>query len=298
MLEIGDLYPSRVGEEERIIERPDPVVWGGGDPVGEHALSREQVEAFDRDGFIVLEGYMEDWVEPLRDELARMTRELKGRPEVVSEPDSDVVRSIFSVERFSGLMDSFARHPKMLDIARQLMGGDVYVHQSRINIKPPVDGRSFPWHSDFETWHVEDGLPRMRVVTGWIMLTENTPYNGPLFVIPGSHRRYVSCAGITPEDHHLESLKKQRFGSPSRKAIEELARDGGIAGVFGGPGTVVFHECNIMHGSPDNISAWARSNLFFVYNSVHNTPLKPFGCARPRPAHLANRDFTPLTPSA
>jgi ectoine hydroxylase len=50
-----------------------------------------------------------------------------------------------------------------------------------------------------------------------------------------------------------------------------------------------------MHGSADNISPAARTNLFFVYNSVLNTPAeKPFAAASFRPEFLGRRDSTPL----
>lgn len=289
----SDLYPSRTGDAEQIISRADPIIHGNGAEVGPYSLDAGQLSFFETNGFIVLERYLEDIVTPLLSELDRIC-EYKESPELFTEPESEAVRSIFDVPRFSHIALELARHPKMLDIAEQILGSPVYLHQSRFNIKPAHEGRSFSWHSDFETWHTEDGLPRCRCVTGWIMLTENTPYNGPLFIIPGSHRHYVSCGGITPEDHYRASLRKQILGSPSRTTIRRLAEHSRITGVYGPPGTVVFHEGNIMHGSPDNISPWPRSNLFFVYNSVENPPSKPFGATRRRPAFLANPDTTPL----
>jgi hypothetical protein len=63
------------------------------------------------------------------------------------------------------------------------------------------------------------------------------------------------------------------------------------------PRTLVIHECNMLHGSPDNLSPHARSNLFFVYNSVLNTPIpQPFAATAFRPEFLARRDFRPLQP--
>lgn len=297
MLQVDDLYPSRTGGVEKIIDRPDPVVFGSGESPGEHGLTPDQLRHFEDKGYVVLDGYLEDMVEPLLAETQRLAAELGERPEVVREPDSDVVRSIFAVQNFSDLFARFARDPRMLDIARQIVGSEVYLHQSRINVKPPLDGKSFSWHSDFETWHVEDGMPRPRAVTGWIMLTENTPENGPLFVVPGSHRRYVSCAGTTPDDNHTRSLRKQVLGSPSLAAVRELAKDEGVVGVYGRPGTVVFHECNILHGSPDNLSPWPRTNAFFVYNSVFNVPERAYGIAKRRPDYLGHRDTTPLEPA-
>src|SRR3546814_10424765 len=78
-------------------------------------------------------------------------------------------------------------------------------------------GREFYWHSDFETWHVEDGMPRMRALSMSVLLAENTPHNGPLMVIPGSHRTYLTCLGETPDDHYLSSLKKQEYGVPDEE---------------------------------------------------------------------------------
>ncbi len=297
MLMANDVYPSRQGTAEAIGERQDPVVFGNGPARSEYSLSEEQLHSYEKNGFIVLPGLMKDVVEPMLEEVRRLGREMSHRKEVVTEPDSDEVRSIFAAQNFSPMVDRISRDRRMLDVARQLLDSDVYIHQSRVNVKPPIKGKSFQWHSDFETWHVEDGMPRCRVTTGWIMLTDNTPYNGPLFVIPGSHQWFVAVAGETPENNFEQSLKQQVAGVPSLDTIEWMTRNcGEVQGVYGEPGTVVFHEGNILHASPDNISPNPRTNLMFVYNSVENTPQRPFSGQEPRPEHLASRDFTPLEP--
>ena len=47
-----------------------------------------------------------------------------------------------------------------------------------------------------------------------ISLIENTPYNGALMLMPGSHKSYAVCSGETPDDHSKASLKKQEYGVP------------------------------------------------------------------------------------
>uniref|UniRef100_UPI00403FEDEE phytanoyl-CoA dioxygenase family protein n=1 Tax=Streptomyces sp. DSM 41540 TaxID=3448657 RepID=UPI00403FEDEE len=84
---------------------------------------------------------------------------------------------------------------------RQILGSDVYVHQSRINVKPGFGASGFYWHSDFETWHAEDGLPNMRAVSVSIALTENLDTNGGVMIMRGSHKSFVGCAGETPKDN-------------------------------------------------------------------------------------------------
>lgn len=52
----------------------------------------------------------------------------------------------------------------------------------------------------------------------------------------------------------------------------------------------ILHECNILHGSPDNIAGDPRTILMCVYNSVHNHCEQPLGGVKPRLDFLSNRD--------
>ncbi len=162
--------------------------------------------------------------------------------------------------------------------------------------KGALTGKSFPWHSDFEAWYAEDGLPPCRVLSAWIMLTENHEFNGPLYLNLGSHQYFVCCADTTPGNRHKISLHKQAYDATSINVLQELAFQHSLAATHGTLGTLILHEGNTLHGSPDNISSAARTNLFFVYNnSVHHTPAEePSAAARCRPELLSARDFTPL----
>lgn len=291
MAVLEDLYPSRIDGQERVLERKDPVVYGRAE---DGPLTREQLDFYSDNGFLVLPGLLADQVQTLLDEIPVLKEKLQGKDELILEPDSEVVRSVFSPETSSSLFSDISRHPALLGAAEQILGSQTYIHHSRINIKASFNGKSFPWHSDFETWHVEDGVPYMRILTGWVFLTDNTEFNGSLFVIPKSHKKYVACAGQTPNENFKTSLRKQTYGVPSAAALRMLSDEGGMKGVYGPPGTIVFHEGNLMHGSTDNISAYPRTNLFFVYNSVENLPGEPFGAKRPRPEFLARKSFEPL----
>lgn len=177
-------------------------------------------------------------------------------------------------------------------MVKQLLDSDIYIHQSRINYKPAFRGKDFYWHSDFETWHTEDGMPRMRAISCSILLTENTAYNGALMLIPGSHKFFISCVGKTPDNHYQDSLQKQEYGVPDDKHLTQLVNQHGITSPLGGPGSVLLFDCNTIHGSGSNISPTPRSNLFFVYNSVENKLEAPFGKTKARPNYIANRTNT------
>jgi ectoine hydroxylase len=290
-----DLYPSR-GSEEKIINRTDPVVYSV-KSVGKESLDNISKQQYEDNGFIIIPNvFKADEIKELVEEIELMknNHELTQNEEFIYEPGSDKLRTIFNQHLFSSLFEKVSKDPRILNKVQQLLGSDVYIHHSRVNIKPEYKGKSFPWHSDFETWHSEDGLPRCRCLTAWIMLTDNTEYNGPLYLIPGSHKKFISCKGETPKDNYKQSLKKQEYGVPSSKAIKEIMNRSGIVSAKGKSGSLVIHDGNILHGSCDNISLTPRTNAFFVYNSVKNKPVDPFGAKTKRPSFLCLRDFTPL----
>lgn len=296
--EARDRYPSRLpsGSPERLLARGAPAVWSG--PGARGPLEATELARFERDGFLTWPSFFgEPTVASLRDELeAQLASASPGDPHVVLEPDSDhVVRSIFAVHRRSDPFARLARDPRLVAIARQILGGDVYLHQARLNLKPGFDGHPFWWHSDFETWHSEDGMPAMRCVSCVIALSEITEHNGPLLLVPGSHQVFVSCVGETPEDHHTMSLRAQTVGVPSRAAVTQLVSRFGIAAPKGPAGTVILFDCNLMHGSAGNITPSPRPHLFFVYNAVANRLGRPPSGRAPRPEHIATREtFEPL----
>lgn len=286
-----DLYPSRVAGKPEIIGRLDPVVWRA--DAANAPLSGVDLAAYERDGYLFLDSFLpSDRVASLQADMARLRddRAVVDRQETIVEPGSREVRSIFDVHLLSQVFSELATDIRLTAIARHILDDDVYLHQTRLNYKPGFRGREFYWHSDFETWHVEDGMPRMRALSMSIALTENTELNGPLMVIPGSHRFYVACVGQTPKDHYKQSLKKQEYGVPDDNSLEFLVAHGGIAAPKGPPGSIVIFDCNTMHGSNGNITPYPRSNAFLVYNAVTNRLMKPFGAVRPRPNFIAHRD--------
>lgn len=289
----SDPYASRIDEHWRLLDRRDPVMWGD----AEGPLTPLQRQKFTEDGFLFFEElFSRQEAAELREEANRLADTADRRaPGVVVEPGGGPVRSLFRIHRTSKAFGNLCRDPRLVNLARQILGGDVAIHQSRINFKPPFDGKEFFWHSDFETWHVEDGMPRMRAVSISLNLTANTEFNGPLMLVPGSHHVYVQCPGGTPEDHYRESLRKQEYGVPSRDALAQLIeRGGGIVAPKGNPGSATVFDCNTMHGSVGNLSPFPRINVFLVYNSVENALQDPFGGMRPRPEFLAEREITPV----
>ncbi|GAB3968035.1 ectoine hydroxylase [Actinoallomurus acanthiterrae] len=289
----NDQYPTRRASEPALLYRTDPVVHGNADG----PIDQETLVAYEADGFLTVDELLApEEVERYRAELRRLADDeaVLRDDRTVTERESDEIRSIFEVHKVSDVFAELVTDPRVVGRARQILGSDVYVHQSRVNYKPGFKGKDFYWHSDFETWHAEDGMPRMRAVSISIALTENFVHNGGLMIMPGSHRTFVSCVGETPADHYKESLRGQEIGTPDPDSLSILADKHGIELFTGPAGSATMFDCNCMHGSNGNITPFPRSNVFIVFNSVENTCEEPFAAPSRRPEFIAARDFTPV----
>lgn len=288
-----DLYPTRVTGAFSVIARKDPVVWGT--PV-DGPMDADTLDGYERNGYLTIDELVSPQeVAAFTAELERLSNDPAVRTDerTVIEAKSQEVRSIFEVHKISDVFAKIANDPRVVDRAKQLLGSEVYIHQSRVNFKPGFEGKEFFWHSDFETWHAEDGLPRMRAVSISISLTDNHSFNGPLMIMPGSHQQYVSCSGETPENNYQQSLVAQEAGTPNHETLTDFADQYGIDVLEGKAGGATMFDCNCMHASNGNVTPFPRSNVFIVFNSVENTPVEPFAAPAPRPDFIGARDFTP-----
>lgn len=139
-------------------------------------------------------------------------------------------------------------------------------------------------------------MPKPRAVSAVVMLARNRPFNGALMVYPGSHKHYVRVPGKQPDKNWESSLQTQDYGSPKQSLLDELAKvscgspEGDpIIHVSGNPGDVCFFDCNLMHGSHNNISHLPRENLFQVFNAHSNSLVEPFSGTSHRPEHIGHR---------
>lgn len=284
-----DVYRTRLTTRSQIEPRPHPVVWGAN---RSRPLSDEQVRGYDERGYHTAEGVLSDEdIATCLSEVEAVTSRLGVDERVVREPSNGQVRSLFAAHRLSEAIASICAREDIVGVAEQILGEEVYVHQSRVNLKPGFGGGPFYWHSDFETWHAEDGMPTPRALSVSLSLTPNYATNGALMIIPGSHKQFVSCVGQTPDAYHQESLTSYRppFGTPEEDDVTTLAQEHGIDMSTGPAGSALYFDCNCMHASSGNISPHPRSNLFVVFNAKSNALQAPFAAARPRPEHLAHR---------
>lgn len=264
-------------------------------------LDRAMINQYGHDGFLLLlsEFIADGVVDSIKSAMPALLAE--DSPRRILERDGTTVRTVYGVHQADQVIADVARLPSLLGAVRQLVGDDVYVHQSKINVKAPYSGDQWEWHQDYIYWLQGDGIKRPDLVNVAIFLDEVNEFNGPLTFIRGSHRDGILAAtdiGGMPRGYEdapawVATLTATEKFQVSKETIESLARSNGMVSPKGPAGSVVFFHPNILHSSGQNISPFRRAMLLLVYNSVRNLP---GGVASPRPEFLAERDFRPLQP--
>ena len=157
-------------------------------------LNRDQRRQFDTDGWVFLPDlFTPEEVGVLKSELPVIFA--MQREEVWREKDGEAVRTAFAAHTYNEAFARLGRHPRLIGPVTQLLDGPVYMHQYKINGKVAFSGDVWQWHQDYGTWARDDGMPEPRAMNIALFLDEVSEFNGPLYIIPRSHRQGVIEAG-------------------------------------------------------------------------------------------------------
>ncbi|QEH38553.1 Phytanoyl-CoA dioxygenase (PhyH) [Aquisphaera giovannonii] len=145
-------------------------------------------------------------------------------------------------------------HPPILDAVEDLLGPDILVHSASAFAKRPGSPEFVSWHQDGYNWELD--VPRL--ASAWVALTDSTPENGCLRVVPGSHRR-------SRLDHLARHHEHNMLGSGLQVAdevVESQAVDVALRA-----GEMSFHHVDIVHGSGPNRSRGPRIGFAIRYTT-------------------------------
>lgn len=267
-------------------------------------LTLSQKAQYENAGYLLLENVFD------RQEVDCMLVELNrilsiDSPRRILEKNGRV-RSIFAPETDSGLFEKVVQLERLVKPAIALLQDEVYIHQTKLNTKFAMAGDWWEWHQDYVFWKKDDGMPSPNVLTIMVFLNDINEFNGPMLLIPGSHKAgIVDDAEKEPEHEKADSWYAQYQKSAAyltaltsdlkytlkQNTIAEWVSANGLVAAKGTAGSVLFFHGNIFHASSNNMSPWDRHTLLITYNSINNA--LPY-MESPRPHFLANRNPSPL----
>lgn len=230
------------------------------------AISDRDVEVYREQGYLVVEQVLDrDLLERTRATILQLLGAARGLEQHTDiydldpthRPEAPRVRRIKTPHVHHPLFMEIARAPRLTSILTKLLGPSVRLHGSKINLKAPRYGAPVEWHQDWAFYpHTNDDLLAVGV-----MLDDCTPENGPLMVLPGTHRGPVY-------DHHSNGY----FCGAMDPVTAELDFERAVP-VTGPAGSMSFHHVRLVHGSAQNRSDLPRALLLYEFAAADAWPL-------------------------
>ena len=205
------------------------------------------------------------------------------RPEVIFEKDSQTVRSLMNVHTYSEAANKLIRNQSIIGPVKQILESDVYVFQCVLNLKRAFTGDIWQWHQDYSTYLIDDGMPANRLVNVLIFMDEVNEFNGPLMLVPGSHR------GEAIKNDVDDGTTSYPIRALNNRDVANAIEVNGMVAPKGPAGSVIFANTNIIHGSASNMSPWDRALISLTLNSVANKHRSSV-----RPDWVTMNDFSPV----
>jgi ectoine hydroxylase-related dioxygenase (phytanoyl-CoA dioxygenase family) len=187
-------------------------------------ITQEQVDHFDREGFVVIE----DLIDPdtlcqaveVVDELERESDKfLRSQPDGrVSIAETGAITFTTHLVTKSPELRKLSAYPRIVDICSDLIGADVRLYWDQAVYKKPEKPRRFPWHQDNGYTFVEP----QQYLTFWMALSDATWQNGCPQVARGLHRMG------TLRHSFVDPLGFECFEDYDDIAIAEVAAGGAV----------------------------------------------------------------------
>jgi len=216
-------------------------------------LSQQQLDDFDRDGFLLLRNAFE---QKEIDQIISWVNEVQGYPEVpgkhmmyfemsLLDKENRILQRMENVyEHHNGFKDLFDSD-RVKGVVSDLFREPAILFKDKINFKLP-GGEGFDWHQDQQAgWWVYAKI----FITALICIDKVTPDNGPLEISGGHHKQ--GLIGKEWEPLNDANMKEMKFES-----------------ILLEPGDMVFFDSFVPHGSAPNMTNQSRRVLYITFNKL------------------------------
>ena len=249
-------------------------------------LNETQLKEIDELGYIILPNcFSSEEVINIRKEMKTVFDE-KTEANII-EKSSGPVRTAMGLHLRNKLFNDLTRHPNFFEPACQIRGNNLYIQQTKINVKAAFTGEVWQWHYDFATHSGEDGVAKPLALNLHVFIDDVTEFNGPLFFIPKSHK-------YGPAPSKLDTVTTNYpLWIVNQQTVKDLVKENGIISARGKAGTALIFVDNLVHGSAQNMSPMDRAIFSAILNPCDNAQTK---FARPDYKH--GRDFKPIKASS
>ncbi|MGI9484782.1 MAG: phytanoyl-CoA dioxygenase family protein [Geminicoccaceae bacterium] len=234
-------------------------------------ISEQDVAFYNEHGYLVVPNVLSaDEVAELRQvtkDFVEAARHVPKHNEIYDLEDSHSsadprVRRIKTPHAHHEAYARMVDHPNILAVLQKLWGPSIRFDVSKLNLKAAGYGAPVEWHQDWAFYpHTNDDLCAIG-----IMIDDVDETNGPLMVIPGSHKGPIL-------NHHADGGYFCGAIDPRRGEVDFS----GAVNLTGSAGSVTIHHARTIHGSAANTSGQPRRLLLHQYRAADAWPLMAAG---------------------
>jgi phytanoyl-CoA hydroxylase len=238
----------------------------------EPRFSPAEVEAFQRDGFIVVRGLAAPELvarmkEVTLEGLARCIEPVEleadlhypGAPESRDSKGGRTIRRLKQAHSRDYSFTEWLTHPLLTARLQQLLGPRLVcplAHHNCVMTKEPRFSSDTGWHQDMRYW----SFAKPELVNVWLALGSERPENGSLKVIPGSHRMKFEASQFDDELFFRGDL-------PQNQPIIERQQSVSLEA-----GDVLFFHCLTFHAASRNHTTEPKFSAVFTFRGADNPP--------------------------
>ncbi len=229
-------------------------------------LSDAQIESYRKNGYLIIENVLDAkrvvQLRELIDELiskAILLTESNDRfdLEIGHNPDAPQIGRIKTPHKFYPEFHELASDPMIIRILKPLIGPNIRLYDSKLNMKPPGKGAPVEWHQDWAFYpHTNQDM-----LAAGVIFDDSEKENGALLVIPGSHKGPLY-------DHHVNNvfsgaIDRTKCDVDFSTAVPLVATAGSMT---------ILHT-QLIHGSGPNLSRHDRRLLLMEFVAADAWPL-------------------------
>lgn len=237
-------------------------------------LNSAHLQSFANNGFLVLPGFSSDaqctaleqaTKGALNPALAPLEFEAEvhypGAPQDKSAPGGWTPRRLLHAFSRDRAFQSWATHADLIGVLRQLLQTDSVSlsqnHHNCIMTKHPGYSSETLWHQDIRYWSFD----RPELISVWTALGPETPENGCLHVIPGTHQKRFDRGRFDAALFFRDDLEENQ-------ALIQSAQPVAL-----GRGDVLLFHCRLLHAAGRNVSDRLKLSPVFTYRAQNNRPI-------------------------
>lgn len=241
------------------------------------ALSEQQVQAFHRDGFLVVENVLtHDHLQPAMDDISRMVDRLcekliaqgelsrdyaehdfEHRLAHISRETDKVAKAIWNGAMHSPGIFSILTNPRLLDVARTFCGEEI-IASSVYRLRPKIPNYEYgavPWHQD--SGYTEPYCDKAMMLTVWVPFVDATAERGCMWALPGVHRNPQVLTHVNRRNKSYLEIPQDALPEGIEPVCLEVKKGG----------VVLLHN-RTPHVSYDNRSDVVRWSMDLRYQSA------------------------------